>query len=189
MLNKPSAMSLLLVTLLFHLSACSTAQQRARTELDRKGIQFTENAFVDSASKGDSDAVKLFIAAGMKPNATNHDGRPALVEAALKGNEAVVDQLLEAGADVNAKTWEGQTALMGAAVNGNLRVVNILISRGADLNLKDGHEFTALMYADGAGNAHVRPLLVKAGANDQSPSPLQDPAKPIPLRKKKIEKS
>ena len=189
MLNKLKGISVLFVLPLLLLTACDTAQQRAQKKLEQKGIQFTEDAFVENAYKGDRDAMKLFLAAGMKPNATNHDGRPVLVVAALAGRETVVDQLLDAGADVNAKTKERQTALMAAAVNGNPRVVNILLSRGADRNVKDSHEFTALMYADGAGKSEVRDLLVKAGASDWHPGPLETPAKLIPLPKKMAEKS
>lgn len=189
MLKKWVFVSLVLIIPLLLLSACSAAQESARKKLEARGIQFTDQAFVDSAGKDDSDAVKLFLAAGMNPNTTNNDGRPALVAAALEGRETVVDQLLDAGADVNAKTKEGQTALMGAAVNGKTRVVNILLSRGADFNVKDAHEFTALMYADGAHKSDVRELLVKAGAKDWHPGPLQTPEKPIPLPKKQAEKS
>ena len=190
MLRKWGSVSLILIIPLLLLSACGTAQERARKKLEARGIQFTEQAFVDSAGKGDGDAVKLFLAAGMNPNAANTDGRPALLVAAtLAGNETMVDQLLDAGADVNTKTKDGQTALMGAAVNGNTRIVNILLSRGADLNVKDSHEFTALMYADGANKSEARAALVKAGAQDWHPGPLETPAKPIPLPKKKLEKS
>lgn len=189
MLKKFSVVSVLLVMPLLLLTACGTAQQRAQKKLEQRGIQFTEDAFVETAFKGDSDALKLFLDAGMNPNTANHDGRPALVAAALEGRETVVDQLLDARADVNAKTREGQTALMGAAVNGNPRVVNILLSRGADFNLKDAHDFTALMYADGAHKPEVRDVLVKAGAKDWHPGPLQTPENRIPLPNKKTEKS
>jgi len=57
MRRKTGASSLLLLIPLLLLSACSTPQQRARNGLDQKGIQFTEDAFVENAFKGDSDAV------------------------------------------------------------------------------------------------------------------------------------
>jgi ankyrin repeat protein len=189
MLRKPGPTSLLLLIPLFLLGACVTPQQRARHELDQKGIPFTEDSFIENAYTGDSDALTLFLVAGMKPNATNHDGRSALVVAALAGRETVVAQLLDAGADINARTKEGQTALMGAAVNGSTRIINLLLSRGADMNIKDSQEFTALMYADGANKSEVRELLVKAGAKDWHPGPLEIPEKPIPLPKKQAEKS
>jgi ankyrin repeat protein len=182
--RKWSSVAIVLIISLFLLSACSTAQQRARKELDQKGIQFTAEALVESASKGNGDAVKLLLTAGMNPNSANSDGKTALVVATLAGNETMVDQLLDARADVNAKTKDGQTPLMGAAVNGNTRIVNILLSRGADLNLKDSHGFTALMYADGANKSEARAVLFKAGAQDWHPGPLETPAKPIPLPKK-----
>ena len=189
MLRKWGTISLVLIIPVLLLTACSTAQERARKKLEARGIQFTEQAFVDSASKGDGDALKLFFAAGMNPNAFNSDGKTALVVAALAGNETIVDQLLDARADVNLRTKDGQTALMGAAVNGSTRVANMLLSRGADFSVKDSHEFTALMYADGAHKPEVRAVLVKAGAQDWHPGPLETPAQPIPLPKKKQEKS
>lgn len=189
MVRKWGSVSFVLILPLLLLSACSTAQERARKKLEARRIQFTAQAFVDSADKADADAVKLFLAAGMKSNSTNGDGRPALVAATLGGHETVVDELLDAGAEVNAKTKDGQTPLMGAAVNGNTRIVNILLSRGADLNVKDSHGFSALMYADGASKSDVRGLLVKAGAQDWHPAPLETPAKPIPVPNKKQERS
>lgn len=185
MLTQISRLSLLVVLPMLLLSACTSREERAKRDLNKKGKEYSEQAFVEAAKSGDADTVKLFLAAGMKPNATNNDGRPALVEAALADREAVVDELLDAGADVNAKTKEGQTALMGAAVNGNPRIANILLARGADANVKDTHGFTALMYADGAGKSQVRDILVKAGVQDWHPGPLQTPATPIPLAKKK----
>ena len=178
----------LAMSLLF-ISACGTAQERARKKLEQMDIQFSDEAFVDSASKGDGDAVKLFLAAGINPNALNGDGKPALVVATLAGNEAMVDQLLDGKADVNIRTRDGQTPLMGAAVNGNIRILNILLSRGADLNAKDIHGFTALMYADGASKSEARELLVKAGAEGWQPGSLETPEKAIPLPKKQAEKS
>lgn len=189
MLRKPGAVSVLLIVPLLLLSACGTAQERARKKLEQRGIQFTEQALVDSANKGDGDAVKLFLVAGMNPNAANADGRPALVAATLAGNETIADQLLDAGADVNTKTKDGQTPLMGAAVNGNTRIVNSFLSRGADLNVKDSHGFTAVMYAGGANKSEARAALVKAGAADWHPDPLETPKSPIPLPKKKPERS
>ena len=189
MSTRLSAALFLTIMPLLLFAACSTPQQRARKELDQKGFQFTEQAFVDSASKGDGDAVKLFLAAGVNGNAMNSDGKPALVVATLGGNEAMVDDLLDGRADINIRSKDGQTPLMGAAVNGNTRIVNILLSRGADMNVKDSHEFTALMYADSASKSEVRAVLVKAGAQDWHPGPSETPAKPIPLPKKKLERS
>lgn len=187
MLRKWVPVTFVLIIPVLLLSACGTAQERARKKLEARGLQFTEQAFVDSAGKGDGDAVKLFLAAGMNSNSANTDGRAALFAAALAGNETIVDQLLDAGADINTKTKEGQTPLMGAAVKGNTRIVNILFSRGADLNVKDSHEFTALMYADGAEKPETRGALVKAGAPDWHPGPLKTLDKLIPLPKKSQE--
>ena len=185
MLKQLSRISLVAVVPLLLLSAFSSSQERAKKDLGKKGIDYSAQAFVESAKNGDADAVKLFLAAGMKPDSRNNDGRPALMAAALSGKEAVVDELLDAGAEVNVKTREGQTPLMGAAVNGNARIANILLARGADSSVKDDHGFTALMYADGAEKPQVREVLVKAGTQDWHTGPLQTPANPIPLAKKK----
>lgn len=185
MLIRLSGISLLLTLSLLFLSACSSRQEGAKKGLSKRGIAYSEQDFVESAKNGDVDAVKLFLIAGMKPDARNNDGRPALMAAALSGKEAVVDELLDAGADVNVKTKESQTPLMGAAVNGNTRIVNTLLSRGADSSVKDDHGFTALMYADGAEKPQVRDILVKADTQDWHPGTLQTPATPIPLPKEK----
>ena len=41
----------------------------ARTRLAEMNVPFTDDAFVASAKDGDLSAVKLFLAAGMDPNA------------------------------------------------------------------------------------------------------------------------
>jgi hypothetical protein len=65
---------LLVVGLVFALRNSRLSPEEARKELRRIGIEDSEEAFMESASKGNTHAVQLFLAAGMDPNATTEVG-------------------------------------------------------------------------------------------------------------------
>lgn len=47
--------------------------ENARRELGQMGLQYSEEAFTESAKNGDALAIKLFLNAGMNPNAKNSE--------------------------------------------------------------------------------------------------------------------
>src|SRR5258708_6495279 len=85
-------------------------EESARKQLEKRGIQYNEDTFLDCVEKGDSDTTKLFLVAGMNPNAKSKAGQTALMLAAF-GHLDTVKALLNKGADVNAKDDFGETAL------------------------------------------------------------------------------
>lgn len=118
-------------------AAAIPAPEEARMQLAKLSLAYRAHEFVESAEKGDLMAVKLFLVAGMDPNATTGSspnstgrdvGQTALMAAALKGHAKVVAALLDAGADVN-KTHSIHTPLSLAATQGHLEVVKILLSK------------------------------------------------------------
>ena len=107
----------LLITSIFLATfACTTGPEKAKGELAKMGIAFTEDAFVQKAWQGDVAAVSLFLQAGMDPNAIDQKGNTALLLAAKEGHTAVAKLLLENGADIEAVDYNfGGTPLILAA--------------------------------------------------------------------------
>jgi ankyrin repeat protein len=133
---------ILLLTLM--LSVCAGTHSRekpsnpqeARAELQRRGIEFTPEAFVASAKeKLDTELIKIFLDAGMDPNARGDSGETALMHAANSGNDAGVELLLKSGASIALVDDKGQTALHWAARGPFAsKCVALLLDHGADPN-------------------------------------------------------
>ena len=96
----------------------SRTPEEARAELVRRGIGYTERAFVAAARRGDLSVVKLFVQAGMDIEVTNNDRWTALHAAAESEHLEVVEFLVGAGADVNARDGRGRTPRRGARCGG-----------------------------------------------------------------------
>jgi uncharacterized protein len=133
----------------------------ARIQLSQLSFPYTPEAFVESAKKGDIHAVKLFLAAGMDPNAKDGRGNTALLWAAAEGHVPIIDALLKAKANVNEKDRDGVTALSWAAARGNKDVVHLLLAKGADA------EAVNRAFVGAAKNQHheVLRILLARGAD------------------------
>ena len=105
--------------------------EAARSALGGMSLEYTPEAFVRSADTGDLTAIKLFLNAGMNPNATDDEGSTALMHAAYKDHASVVGALLGAGADVNQRNGH-QTALLSAASGGHIDILRVLLGKGPD---------------------------------------------------------
>ena len=151
----------------------------AKQDLEKIGIPFSEQKFVESACSGDQGSVQLFIQAGMNVNLLAAPGKQdsvpksALHCAAIKGNVAMTNSLIMQGADVNLADEDGNTPLYYSAKstnsgrdnsNGGLDVANLLISNHADLN-KAGAAGSPLIAAISSNNFELVDLLIEKGAN------------------------
>jgi ankyrin repeat protein len=106
--------------------------ESAREKLGRIGLGFEAEDFVESARKDDLRAVKTFLAAGMKPNVADNDGRTALMEAVANDHRKIVSLLLHAKADVNQQDrWHG-TALTSAILEDRVAQCRLLLGKGAN---------------------------------------------------------
>ena len=120
----------------------------ARTELEQKGYTYDESNFIESAKKGDIEAVKLFLAEGININVQNERGLTALMRSAEYQRVEMVTLLLEKGADVNiGGNRNNRTALMEASSAGNIVIIKQLAERGAEINAKDNSNNTPLYFA------------------------------------------
>ena len=90
----------ILILLYLATGAFGMTPEKAKDELAKKDIAFTEEAFLREAWKGDTGTVKLFLQAGMDPNSIDQKGNTALIVAAKEGRQEVVGLLLEHGADI-----------------------------------------------------------------------------------------
>ena len=60
---------------------CSEKAENAISKLGEKSIPYNKTSFLESARKGDTEAVMLFLDAGMDPNVSSDDGTTALMAA------------------------------------------------------------------------------------------------------------
>ena len=132
------------------------------------GVQYTPEAFLNSASNGNLLVVETFFDANMDINVRDNDANTALIQAASNGHLGVVGFLVANAADVNSKNNDGTTALIGAASNGHLGVVGFLVANGADVDAIDNIGTTALLWAASNGHLEIVRSLVANGANVNS---------------------
>lgn len=137
------------------------SQESARLELNNLSWGYTQQAFVERARQGDVRAVKLYLAAGMDPDANDRIGETALTRAAAANRTEVIQLLLKAKANVNQRTQGGYTALEVAAFQGNLDSVRLLLDHGTDLRAINEAFISA---AEGA-HVEVMSALLEKGAN------------------------
>src|SRR5688572_25423502 len=103
---------LLMLLLFASLTGCGRNSDAARSELVQMNIVYSDASFLEQASQGNADVVKLFLDAGINPETKTNEGQTALMAAALSNHLETVRVLLEKGADVNATNKFGGTALM-----------------------------------------------------------------------------
>jgi ankyrin repeat protein len=139
----------------------------ARAELARLPVEYTPDAFVAAAERGDARVVGLFIAAGLDVNGADQRNETALAHAARRGDLRVVQALLRAGASVDVRVGRGGTALNWAAYEGRLEVV------GAMLNARPRRETVddAFVSAARGGQLDCFALLLDRGVDVAAQGP------------------
>lgn len=135
--------------------------ESARAELAGLAVPYTPQAFVERTRKGDVPVVKLFVAAGMDPNAKDDEGNTALMNAIAEHRTEVVNVLLGAKADVNEKNGGGATALDWAAARGQRDTVQLLLDKGANRDAVN----EGVVAAAEAGHTDIIRLLLEKGAS------------------------
>jgi hypothetical protein len=145
----------------FKVSTPTIEPAEAKNKLAQLQITYDEDAFITCSKEGKTDAVKLFLHAGMKPDAKTYDGKTALMGAAREGHVEIVQALLANGAEVNAKDDEGMTPLFNVQ---KIEVAQALLDKGADVNANNKYNWTPLMYAAGDGHNAVIQILLTKGA-------------------------
>ena len=189
------AFALLLVAVCLS-TACEKSPKQARRELVKKGYSYARDSFAESLRKADSEAVDLFLSAGMDPNVisggyaalehaafsktlvqvllragadpnTSGGVTTPLIEAAARGDSATVALLLHSGANPDLSDATDSTPLMAASKRGELTIVSVLLRADARVNQRSKLGSNALALARSGGHEHVVAALQKAGAQDQ----------------------
>ena len=120
----------------------------ARAELTRRDIDYTADAFVDSAEVGNLEVVKLFVQAGMSVSVARGDEFTALFAAMHYNHTEVVKYLVGQGANVNARFPGGRQPFLYFAIQYNdLEFVKFVVGQGADVTASDVNGWTALDHA------------------------------------------
>jgi ankyrin repeat protein len=129
--------------------------------LQKRGAKATPRDLILSATSCSTAAVRVLLAAGLKPD-TPVDGNVPLHAAAGENCADTVALLLDRGADVNVKNGDGWTPLIKAASANFPEVARVLLAHGADPDIADRLDRTAWMYAAMNGREEIAALLKEA---------------------------
>ena len=141
-------------------------KETARRKLEQMGIPYTQDQFFSEARSGNTEAVELFLAAGMDPNLEGYAGITPLAEAVGHGHTDSVKALLVHGADANKKYFTGDTLLILAVRRGHAAIVQALLDHGAYVNTRGFFDTTALKEAETRHHTDIMQLLKQAGARE-----------------------
>jgi ankyrin repeat protein len=115
------------------------------------------------AGEGETQLVRLMLAAGADVNYADSVGNTAIAQAAYNGHLTTVKTLLKAGANVNIEP-RGRSLLMHIVQGNDLMLAQVLIAAGADVNFRDAAGISALKIAQEKNFADLEMLLVQSGA-------------------------
>lgn len=161
---------LLIVTALVLVTAPARGDQAgAREKLEKAGIAFTPEAFLQQVAEGAASHAALFVEAGIDPSVKNHSNRTALWIAIERRQLDVLKALLAAGVAPdaqNAPSMEyGKTIVFEAVDTGDAAFVRALAEAGADVKAANEYGVTPLSEAARTGNLEMCQILLKAGAD------------------------
>ncbi len=144
-----------------------------------------------AAARGDTDIIRMLLAAGADANSANGEGQTALMVVARTGSVEAAQLLLRRGANVHAReNWGGQTALMWAAAQSQPAMIRLLLAKGAKVDeratVRDWQRrvtaegrpkdmvrggLTPLLYAAREGCIDCLRALLEKGADIDLPDP------------------
>lgn len=150
------------------------------TQLAKKGIAFTEQAFFQAIKTDDQDAVMLFLRSGYKPDhLAEATGETPLIKAIEAGQYPMVKLLITQGASLDQKDRQGRLPIEVALRQGNTQILKLLMDqKGLTANSKVTADTSLLEKAMESGNLTTVKFLIEQGADinakDSSRSTLLD---------------
>ncbi len=163
--NRPIHCSVLLSLILIALIAGCKSKESYRREIERKGMTYSVESFLNNAAGGHKETIVLFLKGGMDINARGDRGETALMLAAVNHNIELLKFLIDNGAHVNDGDNNGYTALMFVSSEGDREVAGFLIGKGANMDSQNNNGETALMLAVLHDNLEITKMLVDKGAD------------------------
>jgi ankyrin repeat protein len=151
--------SLLLVT------ACAPVRVNAGPPMAERGGPHLDQALIDEAASGDSDAVRQLLDQGADVHASDANGVTALIAAAYKNHLGVAQLLVEAGADVSVQDRSQQSAFLIATSDGYLKLLQLTLAAGADVHRTDSYNGTGLIRAADRGHVEIIRELLRTDIN------------------------
>lgn len=144
-------------------------QAAAREKLEKDGIAFTPEAFLQKVAEGDASHTALFVEAGIDPSVKNASNRTALWIATERRQLDVLKTLLSGGVAPDAQNAPpveyGKTIVFEAVDTGETEFVRVLAEAGADVKTGNDYGVTPLSEAARTGNLEMCQVLLKAGAD------------------------
>jgi ankyrin repeat protein len=144
-------------------------QAGAREKLEKDGIAFTPEAFLQKVAEGDAGHAALFVEAGIDPTVKNSSNRTALWIATEQRRLEALKALLAAGVAPNAENAPameyGKTIVFEAVDTGEAAFVRALAEAGADVKAANEYGVPPLAEAARTGNLEICEILLKAGAD------------------------
>ncbi|MEA2561941.1 MAG: ankyrin repeat and box protein 2 [Acidobacteriota bacterium] len=167
-MKTPLALLTLTAFVLFTAPARSD-QAGAREKLEKDGIAFTPEAFLQKVAEGDASHAALFVEAGIDPSVKSGSNRTALWIATERRQLDVLKVLLGGGVKPDAKNAPpmeyGKTIVFEAVDTGETEFVRVLTEAGADAKAANEYGVTPLAEAARTGNIEMCQVLLKAGAD------------------------
>ena len=136
-----------------------------RTAIVQQGYEFSPKGFMQSAEKGNLNAIALFLSSGINIDTRDARGWTPLIASSFHGNEDIALLLIRNFADIHAKDTGGYGSLHWAAFNGYDNLVKLLIEKGADTNALSNHGWTPLLQASSRGHLIAVSHLIDNRAN------------------------
>lgn len=117
-------------------------------------------ALLDAAAKGDVAAIQKALAAGVKVDARDGQGRTPLLLATHANRPEAARVLIAAGADVNAKDNIEDSPYLYAGAEGRNEILKMTLAAGADLKSVNRYGGTALIPAAHHGHPETVKILL-----------------------------
>ena len=118
-----------------------------------------------AVARGDGEAVRAQLDAGLPIDLRDKDGLTAMHGACARPDNAMFELLLELGLPIDVQSDEGATALMQIAQDGQVDKAEFVLDRGGDVNALDARGFTALHRCAELGDLAMVRLFLNRGAN------------------------
>lgn len=166
---KTPLVLLTLAVLVLVTAPAHSDQAGAREKLEKDGIAFTPEVFLQKVAEGDASHAALFVEAGIDPSVKNGSKRTALWIATEQRKLDVLKALLAAGVAPNAQNAPameyGKTIVFEAVDTGDAAFVRALADAGADVKAANEYGVPPLAEAARTGNLEMCEVLLKAGAD------------------------